>query len=212
MPYGTHPLADTPPDDSSIWRYMDLPKFLLLLDHKALYFPLLSELADRWEAVLDHAMRNYITGHFLPAASGGVVDSLRDFVSRGVVNCWYLGETESVAMWTLYTGTPYGIAIKSTVGRLKTAMRAYNRYIYLGRVKYVDHEAISTSLAPAVESLNAFRTVLQERLCYKHECELRAFTVFPTNEPAPTHGVKIPVGLRDLIDSVTLDPPSRLGR
>lgn len=47
MPYGTHPLADTPPDDSSIWRYMDLPKFLLLLDHKALYFPLLSELADR---------------------------------------------------------------------------------------------------------------------------------------------------------------------
>jgi hypothetical protein len=207
MPYDTHPFANTPPDDSVIWRYMDLPKFLLLLDQKALYFPILPDLADKWETALDHAEKEFITGHFPSLATGGVVSSMQEFISRVVVNCWYNGDSESVAMWALYTSTPYGIAIESRVGRFKKALRIYGGRVYLGLVEYLDHEApVTTSLAPPLGQINAVRPVLHKRLCYKHECELRAFTVLPSNQPPPTNGVQIPVYLNDLIEGVTLGP------
>ena len=39
-----------PDDDATIWRYMDLPKFLSLIEQRALYFALPHQLEDTWEA------------------------------------------------------------------------------------------------------------------------------------------------------------------
>jgi hypothetical protein len=84
MPYMEHPQVATPPDETAIWRYMDLPKFLLMLEQKNLYFSLLSEFEDKWEAVLDRELTRGI-------ANGGdhVLAPIQNYhvVSSAVATC-----------------------------------------------------------------------------------------------------------------------------
>jgi hypothetical protein len=48
--YEVHPQFETPPDAASLWRYMDVGRFIAFLDSKALYFARIHELGDPWEA------------------------------------------------------------------------------------------------------------------------------------------------------------------
>ncbi|MDR6438766.1 hypothetical protein J2790_003933 [Paenarthrobacter nicotinovorans] len=41
--------ADQPDPGSRLWRYMDLPKFLSLLEDSALYFARADQIVDGWE-------------------------------------------------------------------------------------------------------------------------------------------------------------------
>jgi len=196
---------------------MDLPKFLAVLEQGALYFPAISELPDKWEAVIDRRFSSSVASMVAPSISGSLISSFQQFNQTALVNCWYMGDVESIAMWTLYTSTDYGIAIKSNVGRLKKAFEAAPEHVYLGTVEYRDHEALSTSLYPPSE-VNAVRTLLQKRVCYKHECELRALSFNQPPLPAharlgqrvtvlvPIEGRPIKVHLAHLIESITLGP------
>jgi hypothetical protein len=216
MAYLLHPQAVTPAGDTVIWRYMDLPKFLMMLEQKALYFSLLAELEDKWEAVLDRRMTRSIASTFPPSATGDVISLYLGFNKSIAVNCWYCGREESVAMWTLYTKTDYAVAIKSTVDRLMKALVVAEEDVYLGNVEYRDHDEAS-GLYDRHE-LTPLKAILQKRVCYKHECELRAFThvrpPFPDDAqpgrefsfPYPEHGTLIDVDLNDLIESITLGP------
>src|SRR5260221_3267194 len=40
--------------DIRIWRYMDFPKFVSMLDHRALYFPTADQFQDTFEGSLPH--------------------------------------------------------------------------------------------------------------------------------------------------------------
>jgi hypothetical protein len=50
--YEAHPNFQTPPDDVILWRYMNVGRFIDLLESKELYFARLHELDDLWEAPL----------------------------------------------------------------------------------------------------------------------------------------------------------------
>jgi hypothetical protein len=217
MPYLLHPQAITPHDDTVIWRYMDLPKFLIMLEQKALYFALLGELDDKWEAVIDRRMARSIASTFAPSASGDVISLYQEFNKHMAVNCWYCGCEESIAMWTLYTETVYGVAIKSTVHRLKRALAGAKEDVFLGIVEYRDYNEVSPGLYDRHE-VTPLKVILQKRVCYKHECELRAFThiqpPFPDDAqpgqsfiyPPPEHGTLIDVDPNELIESIMLGP------
>jgi hypothetical protein len=211
-----HPQIDPLPDNTVIWRYMDLPKFLLMLERKALYFALFSEFEDKWEAVLDRELTAGIAGQFT-AASGQVIGLFQQFFKNIAVNCWYCGDDESVAMWRLYTSSEYGIAIRSSVRDFKRALSVSEVDVYLGAVKYRDHTAPPSQVL-AADQITPFKAVLQKRVCYKHECELRAIAHllpdFPTDAtpgqvfvaPFPERGRPISVDLPTLIHSITTGP------
>jgi hypothetical protein len=216
MPYRLHPDATTPHDDTVIWRYMDLPKFLMLLEQKALYFSLLEDLEDKWEAVIDRKTTRSIISAYAPSMTGNVISGYQGFSKIMAVNCWYRGHGESIAMWALYTGTIYGVAIKTTVGNLKRALVTTQQIVHLGDVEYRDHDQISTVLYNPDE-LTPLKAILQKRVCYQHECELRAFTIvhpIPDNPydgqrvfvPFPKEGLLVNVDLNPLIESITLGP------
>ncbi len=218
MPYLEHPLAITPSDDTVIWRYVDLPKLLKMLEDKALYFALLSELSDPWEAVIDRRLaRSIATTLASGAASGDLVRLFMAFNRSLGVNCWYIGPEESIAMWSLYTHTIYGVAIKSNVGRLKRALSSTPQQVFLGRVEYRDHDEEPSSLYDRSET-GPLKAVLQKRVCFKHECELRAFTyIMPAlpdqaelgqvmSAPLPECGLNLDADLKEIIESITLGP------
>jgi hypothetical protein len=44
--FEAHPQFETPPDDTILWRYMDVGCFIAFIEDKALYFARLRELGD----------------------------------------------------------------------------------------------------------------------------------------------------------------------
>ncbi len=126
-----------PPGGLCLWRYMDLSKFVLLLDASALWFshvPLLGDPHEGSRGPATIAARTAYVRSELEAARiellqkghdpSEVIDvdaAMPDLVAQDsrmaqtmrmmmYVNCWHANEDESVAMWRLYGGTPGGSA------------------------------------------------------------------------------------------------------
>ena len=209
-------MVQPPSNGFVIWRYMDLPKFLVMLEQRSLYFALLREFEDKWEAVISRGLSRGIQS-VSGATSGTVIKNYQEVFEHLGINCWYTGPDESIAMWRLYTSSEYGLAIKSTVGHLKRALEEAREAVLIGQVEYRDHtDAPSEVLTPAIVS--PFSAVLQKRTCYKHDCEIRAITQVDldcqSGIPAGTvnldicsrHGTLLPVDLQVLIQSVTTGP------
>jgi len=133
MPYKEHP-EFLPPDDpnSKIWRYMDLAKFLSILDTRSLYFTRLDQLADfdPFEGYYTNLNIQFDNIPFenMPEEwkeqngikTKEIYDTIiqsnrrtREFVkyNREVtfVNSWHIKEYESAAMWNLYLSNHEGI-------------------------------------------------------------------------------------------------------
>jgi hypothetical protein len=187
---------------------MDLPKFLSLLEQKALYFARLTEFDDKWEALIDDHAFDAMVSNFGDSSASHLKSGLERAHPLVVVNCWHCNPGESVAMWALYTETTYGIAVKSDVGRLKRAFASSSEEIYMGEVHYRDFQA-NTIAALDGKNVLALPFFLQKRLCYQHECELRAYSVVPPQSDKreqPERGTLINVDLAELIESIRLGP------
>jgi hypothetical protein len=111
--------TNAPEGDADVWRYMDLPRYLLMLQSQALHFAQADLMTDRWEGALTRRPapeRGLPTG--IPASPdfGDVPIAFPQHMVR--LNCWHLSEYESAAMWTLYEREGRGIAVRSTWSRL----------------------------------------------------------------------------------------------
>jgi hypothetical protein len=139
-----YPGVETPPDDTIIWRYINLERLLALLLSSSLYLCRFDHLRDPWEGRWPN---------FRVAQYGGVEDPLarelgfvtdetirwfKELPKQFFVSCWHENAYQSAAFWDQY-GNSGGLAIRSTVGRLKTSGSFPGAYI-IGRVRYIDYE------------------------------------------------------------------------
>jgi hypothetical protein len=134
-----HPTFDTPGHTETLWRYLDLPKFMALLERRALFFAGVSTFPDRFEGSLTRAAIEE-----LERQGGNAVDH-RLWHRATYVNCWNLDSDESAALWSMYASPAGGVAIKSSVGSLIRAFRAGDSeetasrdQLMIGRVRYLD--------------------------------------------------------------------------
>jgi hypothetical protein len=214
-----HPTFKPPKDENTtIWRYMDFTKFVSLLSTRSLFFARSDRLGDpfegSWPANNLAARRELFTsmGFTSDAASivGRLARSLPKFVA---VNCWHMNEAESAAMWRLYLKSDEGIAIRSTVGRLKSAFApGWPDKIWVGQVTYIDYQR------DAIPEGNLLNPFVHKRSSFGHEHELRAVLArFPTpvradyletleTERPICPGVSVPVDLSQLIENVVVAP------
>jgi hypothetical protein len=211
--------VQTPPDDTILWRYMDLSKALVLVRTAALYFALPRELGDPWEGA--HTEK---TATALKDKLGGEeYKRLRSLYALAatdvVVNCWHANTHESVAMWKLYTSCGDGVAIQTTVRRLKKAVEREPFPIHMGSVQYLDYER------DTIDGFNTLSPLLCKRKSFAHECEVRAFIPFPAARqlevmartqhvqlgmtvavPRLQQGISIGVDLKELVQRVVVSP------
>ena len=232
MAYKEHPDLVSPEEDATIWRYMDLSKFLYLLDTSKLYFSRLDHLSD-----MDHFEGHYTAANLLlerqsydslstedkqgfPSekvlqSTQSALKKLREFseVTRRVtfVNCWHLQDHESAAMWTQYVKSEDGIAIQSTYPRLIDSIREYGEYeVHIGVIKYIDFET------EGIPYGNLFYPIMTKRRSFEHDRELRAFIwtlQHGKNNKSPelnkykdVFGIGVPVDLKALIERIYLAP------
>ena len=195
---------ETPNDNAIIWRYMDFEKFWSLVAEKILYFSSIDTLKreDPYEG-------SYYASEFFNDIDSSEAKHVVGLVNQCgppmTVNCWHLSENESMAMWRMYTKDGKGIAIQSTVGGLKKALRSNGEEILIGKIKYTDDPIEH----PTDWTLDKFSCITTKRTCYDFEKELRVF-VWDADDNRRTQdgSLKLPVEVDVLIDRILLAPTS----
>lgn len=202
---------------SKIWRYMGFSHFVSLLESQCLHFTRPNQFPDPFEGTVPRRMRDRLAKeHSDPNTVLGKNPTLPHDILAWLtcVNCWYVSDHESDAMWKLYSKNDEGIAIQSTFRRLTECFDSDRKLqINAGMIKYMDFEEDD------LDDDEGFSTVFIKRNHFEHEKELRAI-VYPVSdeddeeiidlnapaEPVFPTGRKIPVNLETLIEAVYVSP------
>ncbi|MGE6955014.1 hypothetical protein [Staphylococcus capitis] len=212
--YETHrDLTDALPETAFLWRYMDLSRFVDLLQSKELHLARADQMQDRWEGVFgptNAAMRPALYGNDSPAL-GELFKTMEEHSrTHTFLNCWYASDYESAAMWSIYDRVGRGVAIRTTKERLKRALTG-SKPVYGATVEYVDYSN------HYVSERNSFHPFLCKRRSFEHEREYRLMTTWspqpiddegniaPGSDIPPT-GVRESVDLDDLVERVYVSP------
>lgn len=229
MPFIEHQDFELPEDrKQSIWRYMDLAKFLSLVDSRSLFFTSIKKLCEQdpyegsytsvykslgsfeWTTAPDSVTRalgiesELMWKHFQHQTQV-LQTHARKLHGTVCVNCWHLQEHESAAMWSQYARDHQGIAVVSTVGRLIDSVAAHSEHIMIGKVKYLDYNRDFVNIH------NMFNPFMAKRRSFDHEHELRALMcpdLDMKSGPYPDHGngVAVPIDLNALIETILVGP------
>jgi hypothetical protein len=166
--------------DIPIWRYMDLAKYLSMLDRRRLFFARATLLDDPFEGSSTKMMvsaREYVRANretdpalaeykdMPEAVFTQMGDIFRQSVQSYLISCWHMNEHESAAMWKLYSSSNEAVCIRSTYRRLR---RCLPQCVFVGEVSYIDYE--TEGFSPR----NVFNAIMHKRLSFAHERELRA--------------------------------------
>ncbi len=208
--YSQHPALLTPPDDTTLWRYMSFTKFASILAKDALFFVRADHLGDPYEGTL--GLLNFIEGssghsaHENPDTWRMKRDNFEAMKKLHLVNCWHENEYESEAMWSRYSNFEDGIAIKTSFRSLADSLTCEST-VEISRVLYLDYER------DKIPEGFMFAPLLCKRKHFEHEKEVRAFIFdFPDTgsdgyavfkqTPGDYYGVDVSV----LVEEVVLAP------
>jgi len=116
-----------------------------LLDTRQLYFAHLDQFDDPYEGSiwpLKIVKQEFKHQNISREDKEDIKNNFKDYNKYLAINCWHINEHESHAMWKLYSGINKGIAIQSTIGRLKRIIKnSKSKYeINIFKVKYLDWE------------------------------------------------------------------------
>jgi hypothetical protein len=179
VPYEpNHPVFRKPDERAKLWRYVDLARFVEMLESGALFFARADKLGDRFEGSTTRPTKQAIRDH--AKAQGWAdewVESTLEMLKRSnglaprthFVSCWHESEYESEAMWKLYADGR-GVAVQSSFSRLSEALADAKPLIYIGVVEYVDYDNA------VIPGGNSYWPFMHKRLSLAHEHEVRAIT------------------------------------
>ena len=214
--YVQHKDLEKPDDENiKIWHYMDLAKFVALIDKKALFFARADTLPDKFEGSYSKAnikLRPIIHKDIPTEKQRQRQIFCKELRRFALINCWHMNEVESAAMWGLYTESDEGIAIQSTFKRLKESFSKNvenNGYtVFIGKVTYVDYEK------EWIPEGNLLFPFFHKRKNFEHEKELRAIIckipekngMADLSQEIFDKGVHIPVDIDKLIERIVMSP------
>lgn len=180
---------------------MDLAKLLQIFEHSALPCPQLGTFEDPYEGRVAPQVRAAILGSPQQPNAFGQQNLRTVEMNREVLyaSCWHLSECESAAMWSIYAARGYGMAIQSTVGRLKRAVAEEPAEVLIGEVSYSEH--FQQDLGP----INIIENAHRKRRSFEHERELR-LSVVDFSAAARVKFVRVALGV--LVERIHLAPRS----
>jgi hypothetical protein len=192
--YMSHSSIPTPTDETlCLWHYMNLFKFIDLIQRQAMFFCRLRDLPDKREGTLPDGVLN--RDPYVKSNAEEIAETVRDTV---LVNCWHACATEDERMWREYVPSGFGVAVRTTLGKLKDSFRCEPHQQYIGLVTYADFS----------KDLNLNARDIAAALCVKshtlaHEREVRVLVV---SDDDGSNGGHVPLSLDVLIEEVIVSP------
>lgn len=188
--YEHHRSIRTPNDDLIIWRYMDLWKFLDIIDNKRLYLSRADSFDDKFEGrITNRKVRKFDDNHPLRK-----IDDYSEFALKKCtyISSWTCSENESYPLWKIYTDFRNAVAIRSTIGNLKDSIYVNEKVQHLGNVKYVN-ENINFIFRG-----NAYQLFYEKRKFFEFEQEVRLISTLDFNNYEEL--LKLPLGTKIIIN------------
>ncbi|WP_010250967.1 DUF2971 domain-containing protein [Myroides injenensis] len=184
-----------------IWKYMDLSKFLDLLLSNKMFMSRSDKFEDQYEGTFSEPTYEEIKR--ISADNPTFLDQYKQKRKNVVVSSWHINEYESFAMWQIFTKNNEGLAIQSTIGRLKEALNSETRVDqHIGEVHYIDYKK---EYIPFEDDFFPF---LFKRKSFQYEKEVRVISdVTPLNLHI-NEGVKINIDINQLIEKIYIHPKS----
>jgi hypothetical protein len=210
-------------DETVVWRYMDLARFAVLLSESKLHFTRGSALRadDPYEIHGRAEGLERPVQRVIPAEQGSqalyalmsheAASSVNNASEHVFVNSWCMA-SESLGMWMLYGASGRGVAVRSTIGRVKAAIKREldpDQYRF-GAVEYDEERARAFDFRQGTIPVGRsvwkvlLTLALTKRLAYQHEREWRAAIYQDSRQKAP--GIDIPVDLDVLLEQVYAGP------
>lgn len=209
--------------NTPIWRYTTFEKFCWLIEKSSLYHARLDQFEDPFEGA--------VTNAYAKRRDAGELDpyfSLKEHEPQifklgryhQFATCWHASEHESDAQWKLYAAGGAGIAIVSTMARMRDSVDLTPRQGILADVAYVDFEN------HLMRRLTGGRTVIRpghlKRKSFEHEREVRGIILTDLIVEGGTFtmddaflerqrllqplGVSAKVDLKGLIQAIVISP------
>ncbi|MFH5799786.1 DUF2971 domain-containing protein [Haladaptatus sp. CMAA 1911] len=199
-----------PKNVDNVWRYRSLGEYITILDREALWFSRADKLGDPFEGSLPEQNIEKREENHSKLRSDQMKSSHFLNVYFTYINCWHMNSDESNTMWETYTNDA-GIAIVTTLPRLKNAIKRPEDKMSFGKVQYVDYknDTITQNNAPA--------PFFNKREEFKDESEYRFLfqKSFVNSEgkkkpheiiPHQGKGVPVSVDVNTLVEKVLLSP------
>lgn len=181
-----------PDDDDALWRYIDFTQLISILETKSLWFSAASGFTDKWEGGLTERQVEQISDS-IPSFVENGADTVRQLYdalrATTYISCWHHRDEETASMWELYNDRGKEVAIKTTVGDLRRALR-WSDDMIMGCVEYKDYNG-GGDLFPITRNSPFFH----KRLSFKHEEEFRVVK----SEFNLPEGVGMEDGLREIV-------------
>ncbi|MBP6073903.1 MAG: hypothetical protein KA486_02945 [Flavobacterium sp.] len=193
----------TLPEDNNtvVWKYLDLSKFLDMLLSQQLFMSRSDKFEDQYEGTFSEPTFEEIKK--IAANKPEFLDYYKSHREKVVISSWHINEYESFAMWQIFTKNNEGLAIQSTIGRLKEALQPEKRVEqYIGNVNYIDYKK------EYIPFDNAFFPFLFKRKSFQYEREVRIITDVSSHNISVNEGIKINVDLNQLIEKIYIHPKS----
>ena len=123
--------------DTIVWKYLDLSKFLDLLLSKKMFMSRSDKFEDQYEGTFSEPTFEEIKR--IAANNPEFLDYYKSHREKVAISSWHTNEYESFAMWQIFTKNQEGLAIQSTIGKLKEALQPEKETKqYIGEVNYID--------------------------------------------------------------------------
>jgi hypothetical protein len=173
-----HPAFPQPanPEDTILWRYLDVDKFNWLVSERRLFMPVAEHLGDPFEGTTpqgelkwwrDEATKATSEEHrkILQQNRATLSAFARSFRSHYYVSCWHTNRHENSAMWNLYTQHSQSVAIRTTFTLLRDCLPSH---VLTGMARYLDY---TTERLP---TMNMFEYIMHKRIQLEFEQEVRS--------------------------------------
>ena len=193
----------TLPEDNNtiVWKYLDLSKFLDMLLSQQLFMSRSDKFEDQYEGTFSEPTFEEIKK--IAANNPKFLDYYKSHREKVVISSWHINEYESFAMWQIFTKNNEGLAIQSTIGRLKEALRPENRIEqYIGNGNYIDYKK------EYIPFDDTFFPFLFKRKSFQYEREVRIISDVSAQNISVNEGLKINVDLNQLIEKIYIHPKS----
>jgi hypothetical protein len=201
-------------DSVRIWHYMDFAKFIRILLKSELFFSSITKFEDPWEG---HASYQAISKLFRGSdemlsrfkisneSSNDLSLWYHAFRSSTCVSCWHQSNFDSDAMWKIYSSGGFGVAISTTVSKLRGLLKKENMTIDF--VKYINDNDFHKEGCPV-------SGIFLKRNSFAHEKEIRGVIfnfdllekIYKKGFESKFEGIDVPIDLSNFIEEIKIDP------
>lgn len=205
-----------PRDEETVYRYINFDKFKDLVSTKQLYLGRGDEYDE--EDIYEGTETNCGKNLRRKVHNSKVFDLNTRLYERNrrcvAINSWYCGDLESKAMWNKHAKGTDGIAIRTQVGKIRSALSSYDRYLCVRKIEYIEnHDREFTKFGCPF-----FPFSIKRKREFGYENELRIIygegkgcknssPLYKAQEIAKNY-IKIPIDPSILIGEIVLAPKS----